>query len=769
MAGLFKLPPRSTKESDAKVLKKSKSQARSAGVTVKSSGGGLPEKIATINAVVQRILGDQADKYRIISAYDELNDYISKAIDNGILSYDTETNSLDPITCTLAGVCLYTPGEKPAYVPMHHVSYVTGMEIPNQITDNQMAEQLNRFATGMKLIFHNAKFDIRVTRNQLNVDLSEFLYWDTFIGAALLNENEPKKLKTLWNKYCNDEKGGGDDYESLFDGVPFTYVPIKTGYLYAAGDAIKTYELYQFQKQFLDNTSELCKQKDLIRVASLFRDIEVPLVPVIARMEDLGVNIDVDYAAQLAKDYRGKLTAYENRFQELCDMYKAEIDTYKLKNPNHKLSTPINIASTTQIAILLYDILGLTSPDKDKPKGTGEEILEKLDTPFAKAILDYRGIAKLLSTYIEKLPGVLNPKTKKIHASFNQVGAGTGRFSSSDPNLQNIPSNDKKIRKMFVASPGYYLISCDFSQQEPRVLAHFSGDVNLIQAYAEGKDIYAFIGSMCFKVSYEQCKEKNPDGTVNPEGKKRRNSAKTIVLGIMYGRGPNSIADQLGVKVKEAEKIIEAFNTAFPQVKEFVDKTIEFAKEHGFVETVWGRKRRLPDMLLDEYEFSYIEGKAKNFDPLAFDTLDDTEVEVDEQTVDEYWNALYNARGWKQKNAIKERAKQEGILIRDNGGKIADAIRQCVNSRIQGTSADMVKLAMVNLDRNKKLKELGFRILMQVHDEIIAEAPIENAWAVSELMSKIMIESAATKVTVPQKCDVEITACWYGDPLEKVA
>ena len=423
------------------------------------------------------------------------------------------------------------------------------------------------------------------------------------------------------------------------------------------------------------------------------------------------------------------------------------------------MQDPISINSPTQLAILLYDILNVPPVSKEKPRGTGEEILVDIDLPLCKLILEYRGIYKLLSTYIDKLPETVNPKTNRIHASFNQYGAATGRFSSSDPNLQNIPSHNKDIRQMFRASEGKVLVGSDFSQQEPRILAQFSQDHNLISAYKEGKDLYAWSASLVFHKPYEECKEFYPDGSKNPQGKELRGKMKAIILGIMYSKGVKAIAEDLKIPVKEAQNLFDTFFKQFPNVKTFMDETQEFARKNGYVETIWGRKRRLPDMQLPEFTFERVSSKPSNFNPL----FEDFDIEDnDDDAIEYYKKALSKAYGFKQKNDIKAQALKEGIKIKDNGGFISEATRQCVNSRIQGSAADMTKIAMGRIWRDQKLKDLGFKLLITVHDEVIGECPIENAKEAAERLSAIMIDSAKPEIQVPMKCDAEITKNWYG-------
>lgn len=756
MAGLLKsLPPRATRKGDAAAVSRA-SKAVAATPTVKG-GKSVYDRISTIVAVVNTKLGKYADKYELLRDEESVMHYFKSVIEYGKGALDTETDSLDPITTTLAGVCLYVPGRKAAYIPLHHVSYVTGVQSANQVPDEVVRKGLEMCnEAGVEWAFHNAKFDIRVCKNQLGVKLKAF--WDTQLAGSCLNENESHKLKDLHLKYCKTQDTESLTYSNLFEGIPFTYIPITTAYLYAAGDPIKTWELMEFQQQYLT-------EEKLPGPYYVFKNIEMPIIDVVSAMEDRGICLDTEFAAQLSEKYHAQMAEREARIYDVLDMYKEEIEEYKRLNPNNILSDPIGIGSPKQLAIVLYDILGLQSPDKEKPRGTGEEILVRLDTPLSKAILDYRETQKLLSTYVDKMPGILNPKTGRIHCSFHQYGAATGRFSSSDPNMQNIPSHNKEIRRMFRAQPGFVLISSDFSQQEPRTLAHMSQDEHLIQAYIDGKDIYAWIAEKIYKVPYDECKEFRPDGTKNPEGKKRRDSVKSIILGIMYGRGAKAIAEQLNCSTKEAQKIVDQFYDSFPKVKKWMDSVLGNARRYGFVETAWGRKRRLPDVQLPKYDFELLSGGPSTFDPLNFDD-DQGEATVDPSVVAKYTRLLDKTWGGKEKRDIIMKAREEGIKITDNGGKIADAERQCVNSVIQGSAADMSKLAMVAIHNDKRLQELDCHILIPVHDEVICECPEEHAKEVSERLTSLMIGAAKERISVPMKCDAEVTYCWYGETLD---
>ena len=459
---LFNVPKRAGKSQDKAVAGKSKTRAK-ATTTVKN---GLLGQISQITATVEKYLGKYKDDYEIITTKERLKEYIDICIANDVISIDTETTGLDPILDKIVGLCLYTPNEKAVYVPINHTSYVTGVRVDNQLTESEVAEVLQDIVTmETYVVMFNAKFDIRVIRNQLGVYLD--CDWDCYLAGRLLNENEESKgLKALHKKYVLNGEEDEFRFDALFKGITADKIPVQTFYLYAAHDAIITYELYQYQKQYIyyeaDKPNE--DRNGMNGVSWVFFNIEMPCVKVVCDMEDSGVKFDFDYQQKLSEKYNQLLEEKTQEFYKVCSVYNEEIEEYKKKNVNHKLDDPINIGSPTQIAILLYDILKVEAPDSKSPRGTGEAILQKIDNPIAKAILDYREMSKLVSTYIDKLPNCVNPKDGRIHCSFNQYGADTGRFSSSDPNLQNIPSHNKDIRKMFVATNEEKLVSTDTQQ-----------------------------------------------------------------------------------------------------------------------------------------------------------------------------------------------------------------------------------------------------------------------------------------------------------------
>lgn len=308
------------------------------------------------------------------------------------------------------------------------------------------------------------------------------------------------------------------------------------------------------------------------------------------------------------------------------------------------------------------------------------------------------------------------------------------------------------------------------SQQEPKVMTQMCQDPKMIKAYQEGKDLYAEIAALSFNTSYDNCLEFRPDGTTNPEGKNRRSQAKSILLGVLYGRGVPSIAEQLGTTTKKAQAIKDSVFKGFPAIPKFEEDSLFMAEELGYVTTLWGRKRRLPDLQLPEYEFKWKDGAPPNDDLLDFDDMNTPEYEDSEvpEDIQNHWiRVLSKCNSKFSVGAVKEKAlNEDGVIVIDNRGKIADAQRQCVNARIQGSAADMSKLAMILVGNDKRLKELGFKLLIPVHDELIAECPEENAKECKERFAMLMSKAAESKLTIPIKCDVEVTKCWYGERID---
>ncbi len=309
------------------------------------------------------------------------------------------------------------------------------------------------------------------------------------------------------------------------------------------------------------------------------------------------------------------------------------------------------------------------------------------------------------------------------------------------------------------------LVGSDFSQQEPRLLAAFSNDKSMIDAYKAGKDLYATIAAGVYKNDYWDNMEHHQDGSPNPEGKKRRSNCKSLLLGIMYGRGIASIAEQTGCTLQEAQKIIDDFYKGFPAVKKWTEETQINVKKTGYVEDLWGRRRRLPDILRPPVEVKYIDKSravvSTDFNPLIGATGKYTSNVKSE--LDIYKERALAARGRQQMEKLKAEALSKGIEIHENGGFIAQAERQAVNARIQGSAATCTKIAMIRVHNDQKLKDLGFSTLISVHDELIGECPKENAQEVADRLCYLMKTCIENDVTVPFKCDPTITYQWYSD------
>ena len=743
---------RTTRSDDKKAISKSKSTTK---VNPKLKGNNMQIMIDLANKKLEKY----KDQYMIITAPDSLDEYFARAVENGYMAFDTETTGLDFYNMDIAGICIYSEGLLPAYVPINHESYVTGIRSANQLSEKQVADSLNSYKDDIKFIMHNAKFDIRVCKHTLGVDLD--CYWDTMLAAYCIDEEESHGLKEQHLKYCKSQDTEALKIDNLFDGVTFTKLPISTAYLYAAGDAIKTWELWEHQK-------EVFETKEYKDVYPVFWDIEMKVLPVVIDMEERGVVLDKEYANKLSIEYNSRLDEARKKANLTLEMYQEQIDNYRMSHTDNKLSDPINLKSPTQLAILFYDILKLASPDKKSPRGTGEDIMKHFakgkHKNLCEVILEIRGLEKLIGTYIDKMPEVVQ-KDGRIHCSFNQYGAKTGRFSSNNPNLQNIPSHNKDIRKMFKAPDGYYMMSVDFSQQEMKVCASLAESKMMLDAFEQGRDIYSTIAALAYNTTYEDCKEFRPDGTTNKEGKERRTQAKSICLGIMYGRGIPSIAEQLGVSTKKAQEIYDKVLSAFPDLARFDKESKQMAKDIGYVTTAYGRRRHLKDMQLKPYEFKLKDGKPMDFDPLNF-TQNDISFEVPEKTKKEYIKRLDKAFGFKAKQQIKDEALSRGIVIKDNGGFIAQAERQCVNARVQGSSADITKVAMIGIFNDEHLRQLGCHLIMQVHDEVIVEFPKENVKEVRERIIDIMSNSSVDKIGLKMNVDCEITECWYGGAIE---
>lgn len=457
MPALFDIPERASKSDDKALIQKSKKKSTS---KIASKGN---YDISTICATVEKYLGKYADEMEVIQDEQLLSDYIDKAITNGFIAIDTETTGLDPLKDDLVGISLYTPGEKSVYIPIGHVSHVTGVLVKSQLSKDVVGRILKRLVdAGTKNILFNAVFDIRFIKRHCGVRLS--CWWDCYIASRCLNENEPNKgLKKLHQKYVLKGEEDAFKFDDLFKGKNFALIPIKTAYLYAAHDSKITWEYFEYQRQFLyyDPSCTSEDRNGMNGVSWVFFNIEMPCIDAVVDMEDTGIAFDMEYNAYLKDKYHKLLNERVDEFNRACKAYADKISEYSGKVT---LDNPININSVPQLQVLLYDIVGLEAIDKrtkEPTRSTSEETLKKLNHPIVDAILSYRELSTIVSTFIDKLPACVNPADGRIHCKFNQYGADTGRFSSQDPNMQNIPSHNKDIRKMFKAHSEEYTVSTD--------------------------------------------------------------------------------------------------------------------------------------------------------------------------------------------------------------------------------------------------------------------------------------------------------------------
>lgn len=685
-------------------------------VTVKRNKNKLENALAVIQELVKSGRLHAEGEVETIRTPERLKEYMGHCKQSGEYVLDVETTGLDIYNDILVGICLYTPGETSAYVPFNHTD-LQNVRVADQMSEEQVRDTMIPYLQDQELrcINHNIKFD----NKKLAWDWKQIIvniYWDTLIAGYVLNENEPHGLKPLYNKYILHGKGSSEDYGDLFEGIPFNYVPIEVATVYGANDGFKTYALYKFQAQYL---REDHPREDFRKMYYVFREVEMPLIPLCTDMEMRGVEIREDFAKELSEDFNKEMVEVEAK----CDAYVDQFKQYILDHNNlmrlTKGTCKINYSSPQQVAALFYDIFKLRSVSRKEPRGTGDKIIQKFlstakkkDTKksreFAEFLENYqrfKEIKKLLGTYVDKIPQVKEPKINAVYTTYNQYGAKTGRFSSSDTvskiNLQNIPSKEKRIRKIFKARDGYKLVGGDFSQIEPRVLAFLSGDESMINAYKEGKDLYAIMGSQVYQLPYEDCREFYPDGTVNAEGKHRRTTMKSVLLGIMYERGATAIGEQFNKSAEWAQQLIDNFYKSFPKINQYRLKIENMAETYGYVTTITGRKRRLPDMQLEDK--------------------------------DDY--------------------------------RYQEAHRQSLNSVIQGSSADIMKLSMIAIYNDPRYKALDCHMIITVHDELIMEVPEDHIKEGAELLVGTMKRVGHSLIDLPMSVDAEVNDYWYGENL----
>jgi DNA polymerase-1 len=591
--------------------------------------------------------------YHLVNTAEALAALIVRLTEAKTFAFDTETTGLSPMIAQLVGISIATaPGES-YYIPVGH----TGMMQSPQLPLNLVVDKLKPiFADGTKAkIAHNAKFDMEVLA-EVGINVTN-LTSDTMIAAYLLSE-PALGLKSLAFSRLNVEMtpiagliGTGSKQ------IPMSQVEIEKASDYSCADADMTFRLDEIL------TKELQSQG----LWQLFDETEMPLVPVLFTMEENGILIDPSILAVMSRDLGEQITMLEG------EIYS-------------RAGQKFNINSPAQLGIILADKMQMDAVKK-KSGGysTAADILESLRevNPIIGYILDYRQLTKLKSTYIDALPALVNPKTGRIHTSFNQTRTSTGRLSSSDPNLQNIPIRDeqgRRIREAFVAPAGAYLMGVDYSQIDLRALAHLSQDENLLNAFRHDEDIHSATAAQLYGVSLAE---------VTPA---MRRLAKTVNFGVIYGMSGYGLEQATELSREEAGKFITAYFEKYPGVKRYLELTKEEARKKGYVQTILGRRRVIQDI-----------------------------------------------------NAANRQVREA-------------AERMAINMPVQGTSADIIKKAMINLHREMIQSKLKSKMLLQVHDELVFEVPESELKEMRQLVPEMMVN--AIQLSIPLKVDVKTGRNW---------
>ena len=602
--------------------------------------------------------GDSVDRqYETLFTLEELDRWIAELESAELFAFDTETTSLDYMQAEVVGISFAVADGRAAYVPLAH-DYE---EAPEQLDRAEVLERLRPLLEGKQrnLVGQHIKYDINVLRNH-GIELVNVAH-DTMLESYVLDSTATRHdMDSLARKYLGvstvkfeDIAGKGKKQLS------FNQIEVDAASHYAAEDADITLRLHHALWPKLSAEASL---------KTLYEEIELPALHVLSRIECTGVRIDADMLAK-----QGKVLA--------ATIEQVKADAYE------DAGREFNLGSPKQIGEIFFNEKQFPIIRKT-PKGqpsTAEDVLEQLalDYPLPKLILQHRSLTKLMSTYIEKLPEQIDARTHRVHTSYNQAVASTGRLSSTDPNLQNIPvrtEEGRRIREAFIAEKGYRLLAADYSQIELRIMAHLSGDEGLVTAFEQGLDVHKATAAEVFGVPLEAV-----------EADQRR-SAKAINFGLIYGMSAFGLAKQLDIPRGEAQSYINLYFERYPGVKRYMDETRALAKEQGYVETVFGRRLYLPDI---------------------------------------------NARNAQMRNYAE---------------------RTAINAPMQGTAADIIKRAMINVDDWLRKDKIDARIIMQVHDELVLEVKAGELESVGEQVSGLMVKAATLKV--PLEVDVGVGNSW---------
>jgi len=603
------------------------------------------------------------DDYRTVLTDPELRELCEILEDSDIFALDTETDGIDPMRADLVGISFSWAEGQAAYLPLGH-SY---LGVQQQIPHSKALKALEPVFSNRNIgkIGQNIKFDYKVLR-QAGWPL-EGITCDTMVASWL---EDPSRRSHGLSEIASDRLGHTMiEYKEVAGSgkkqIPFSLVPIETASTYSCEDADVTFRLAE----------PLLRDLGSLGLSGLYHDVEIPLVGILAGMEMTGILLDTQLLSSLSVELKADLQAIESRIHS-------------------EAGKEFNINSPKQLAQVLFTDLGLPPVKKTKTGfSTNDDVLMELSEKhqLPSMVREYRSLAKLKSTYLDALPALVHPDTGRIHTSFNQAATATGRLSSSNPNLQNIPVRTdlgKRIREAFIAPEGKTLLSADYSQIELRVLAHLSGDSSLLEAFQQGEDIHDRTARQVFSTRAESAGTEGAE-PVEPELRRR---AKVINFGIIYGMSAYGLSKELGIHPGEASGMIEDYFNVYSGVKEYIDNCLLKAREDGFVTTMMGRRRNLSEL------------------------------------------------GSSNPN------------VRQMGERMA------VNTPIQGTAADLIKMAMINVQEILDRELPDTRMLLQVHDELVFEVPENDVERAKVMISESMMSVA--ELDVPLIVDVGVGRNW---------
>jgi DNA polymerase I len=615
---------------------------------------------ASVSPPAGDLVAAAREEYKILRTEKELEAALESVAGAPYLCLDTETSSLQIHDAELVGFSFCGKADRAYYVPVGHLT-AEGKPQPQQIDKEKALKLFGSFLKGRKIVGQNLKYDLNILKgNGVRIEPRQ-IHFDTMIASYILAPEERHNMDALSAKYLGHKT---ITFEELCGSgksqCPFAQVEIERAGEYSAEDAHVTFLLTETLAKALKEKPELEK---------VFHEIDLPLVHVLAEMEWEGVAIDTEHLKLVSEEFAKQMAELEKM-------------AYKLAGGEFNLSSP------KQLAKILFEDLKLPVIKKTKTGySTDVDVLMKLkhqhDLPAV--ILENRELAKLKGTYVDVLPTLCNKATGRVHTSFNQTIAATGRLSSTDPNLQNIPirtASGRLVRQAFVARKGNVLLGADYSQIELRILASMSGDALLTNAFKEGQDVHALTASQLFSV---------PIGQVDAD---QRRKAKAINFGLLYGKSAFALSEELEISRGEAAEIIKLYFARYPTIRSFLDGLMASAKNTGFAETLFGRRR-------------YIEG-----------------------------------------------------IHSKNKMLLAAAERMAVNAPIQGTAADLVKIAMLKVQAELEKRKLQARMILQVHDELVFDVPKGEVDEVRDLVKENMESAGAGKIKVPLTVEAGVAKNW---------